>query len=157
MRLRSRRLLETLPLACHDAVSGAPRATWENTRVERRSTRVRYAAARLPTMIFLAALDMHLRKRSVGKRCCCLLLSACCLLLFACCLLLVACCLLLSSCCLLPAACYLLLAACFLLLAACCLLLACLGLRCFQVSCLWRCEDSREHVARMMRTAASML
>ena len=71
-RTRTRRLPETLPLACHDAVSGAPRATWENTRVERRSTRVREeasgtgsgalvlrqwlfglcAAARLPAMIF---------------------------------------------------------------------------------------------------------
>ena len=30
-RTRTRRLPETLPLACHDAVSGAPRATWENT------------------------------------------------------------------------------------------------------------------------------
>ena len=39
-RTRTRRLPETLPLACHDAVSGAPRATWENTRVERGSTRV---------------------------------------------------------------------------------------------------------------------
>ena len=31
---------ETLPLACHGAVSGAPRATWENTRVERGIIRV---------------------------------------------------------------------------------------------------------------------
>ena len=39
-RTRTRRLPETLPLACHGAVSGALRATWENTRVERGSTRV---------------------------------------------------------------------------------------------------------------------
>ena len=44
-RTRTRRLPETLPLACHDAVLGAPRATWENTRVERRSTRVREEAS----------------------------------------------------------------------------------------------------------------
>ena len=30
-RTRTRRLPETLPLACHDAVSGAPRATWGGT------------------------------------------------------------------------------------------------------------------------------
>ena len=45
MRLRrartlTRRLPETLPLACHGAVSGAPRAAWENARVERGITRV---------------------------------------------------------------------------------------------------------------------
>ena len=57
-RTRTRRLL-ALPLACDDAVSGAPRATWENTRVERRSTRVREEASGtgsgalvLPTLIF---------------------------------------------------------------------------------------------------------
>ena len=44
-RTRTRRLPETVPLVRHDAVSGAPRATWEHTRVERRSTRVREEAS----------------------------------------------------------------------------------------------------------------
>ena len=35
MRLRSRRLLETLPLACHDADSGVPRhCLWRATLSE---------------------------------------------------------------------------------------------------------------------------